>query len=162
MRVLQFESAVHYTSIVIIPIILIYYILQTTRESTGSFSTRTNPLCESFGHCAQYFSVLSYYMALHAYRRFIFTNKLSSRRVYFSSYFSTENRWLFLANKKIKYHIIYSVHVIVVRVSLPLVVCDRWPCDLHALETDRYTRATRIIIIMCTITQSTAAISHTQ
>lgn len=66
---------------------LLYYILQTPRESTGSFSTRTNPLCASFGHCAQHFGVLSYYMASHAYRRFIFTNKSSSRRVYFSSPF---------------------------------------------------------------------------
>lgn len=57
-----------------------------------------------------------------------------------------------IKNNNIKYHIIYSVHIIIVRVSLPLVVCDRWPCDLHALETDRYTRATRIIIIMCIIT----------
>jgi len=81
-----------------------YYIIFRHRASPlAVFPHELIPCARVFGHCAQHFSVLSYYMASHAYRRFIFTNKLSSRRVYFSYFsFSTKNRWLFFTNKKIK------------------------------------------------------------
>jgi len=71
---------------------------------------------------------------------FILVDKLwSSRRTVFSS-FPPENRLLFFIFE-IKYLGQYLPHPQPVRVSLPRVVCDWRPCDLHALETDRYTRA---------------------